>query len=91
MPGGSADTTGLYLSVNEKDVRKLGVYKPPVAAGRASGNLMYSIVPGKPEKSILLYRMKSEDPGIMMPESGRALVHSEGIRLIESWIKNYDK
>jgi hypothetical protein len=52
---------------------------------------MYSIVPGKPEKSILLYRMKSEDPGIMMPESGRALAHSEGIRLIESWIKNYDK
>ena len=89
--GGSADTTGLYLSVNEKDVRKLGVNKPPVAAGRASGNLMYSIVPGKPEKSILLYRMKSEDPGIMMPESGRALAHSEGIRLIESWIKNYDK
>ena len=87
----SADTTGLYLSVNEKDVRKLGVNKPPVAAGRASGNLMYSIVPGKPEKSILLYRMKSEDPGIMMPESGRALAHSEGIRLIESWIKNYDK
>ena len=39
MPGGSADTTGLYLSVNEKDVRKLGVNKPPVAAGRASGIL----------------------------------------------------
>ena len=41
---------------------------------------------GKPEKSILLYRMKSEDPGIMMPESGGSS-HSEGIRLIESWIK----
>jgi hypothetical protein len=27
----------------------------------------------------------------MMPESGRALAHSEGIRLIESWIKNYGK
>tara|TARA_B100000035_G_C20979648_1_gene544833 strand:- start:235 stop:1257 length:1023 start_codon:yes stop_codon:yes gene_type:complete len=91
MPGGSADTTGLYLTVNEKDIRKLGVNKPPVAAGRASGNLMYSIVPGKPDKSILLYRMKSQDPGIMMPESGRALAHSEGIRLIESWIKNYNK
>ena len=91
MPGGSADTTGLYLTVNEKDIRKLGVNKPPVAAGRASGNLMYSIVPGKPDKSILLYRMKSQDPGIMMPESGRALAHSEGIRLIENWIKNYNK
>ena len=91
MPGGSADTTGLYLTVHEKDIRKLGVNKPPVAAGRASGNLKYSIVPGKPEKSILLYRMKSQDPGIMMPESGRTLAHSEGIRLIETWIKNYKK
>ena len=91
MPGDSADTTGLYLSVNERDVRKLVVNKPPEAAGRASVNIMYSIDPGKPEKSILLYRMKSEDPGIMMPESGRALAHSEGIRLIESWIKNYGK
>ena len=50
-----------------------------------------SIVPGKPEESILLHRMISLDPGVMMPESGRALAHSEGIRLIESWIKNYDK
>lgn len=66
----------------------LGIYKKPVATGRGSNNLKYSIVPGNPEESILLYRMKSLDPGVMMPESGRALEHSEAIELIGKWIKN---
>ena len=32
--------------------------------------------------------MESLDPGIMMPESGRALQHKEAIELINEWIKN---
>ncbi len=86
IPGGSADTTGLYLNFTEKDQEQLGIYKKPVAAGRASGNLKYSIVPGHSDDSILLFRMKSLDPGIMMPESGRALADKAGIKLIEDWI-----
>ena len=86
IPGGSADTTGLYLNFTEQDKEQIGIYKKPVAAGRASGNLKYSIVPGHPEDSILLYRMKSLDPGIMMPESGRALSDETGIKLITDWI-----
>jgi len=86
IPGGSADTTGLYLNFTEKDQEQLGIYKKPVAAGRASGNLEYSIVPGHPDNSIMLYRMKSLDPGIMMPESGRALADEAGIKLITDWI-----
>ncbi|MBD62797.1 MAG: hypothetical protein CMD68_01800 [Gammaproteobacteria bacterium] len=86
ISGGSADTTGLYLNYTEQDKEQLGVYKKPVAAGRASGNLKYSIVPGNPDDSILLYRMKSLDPGIMMPESGRALSDEKGIKLITEWI-----
>ena len=86
IPGGSADTTGLYLNLTEKRKEHLGIFKKPVAAGRASGNLKYSIVPEKPDESIFLYRMKSLDPGIMMPESGRALAHKEGIDLISTWI-----
>lgn len=88
IEGGSADTTGLYLDFNEDRKIHLGVYKKPIAAGRASNNLSYSIVPGDPESSILLYRMKSLDPGIMMPESGRALEHKEATELITKWIKN---
>jgi len=86
IPGGSADTTGLYVNFTEKDQEQLGIYKKPVAAGRASGNLKYSIVPGHPNDSIMLFRMKSLDPGIMMPESGRALADKTGIKLIEDWI-----
>ena len=86
IPGGSADTTGLYLNFTEINQEKLGIYKKPVAAGRASGNLKYSIVPGHSDKSIMLFRMKSLDPGIMMPESGRALADDAGIKLISEWI-----
>ena len=52
---------------------------------------MYDIVPGKPEKSILLYRMKTNDPGIAMPEIGREQLHKEGIKLIDTWIKSMNK
>ncbi|MDA1341436.1 MAG: hypothetical protein O3B36_01220 [Proteobacteria bacterium] len=86
IPGGSADTTGLYLNLTEDTKEHIGIFKKPVAAGRASGNLKYSIVPGEPNESILLYRMKSLDPGIMMPESGRALADKKGVSLISDWI-----
>jgi uncharacterized repeat protein (TIGR03806 family) len=86
MPSGSADTTGLYLQLTETDNMKLGIFKKPVAAGRASGDLKYSIVPGKPDESIMLNRMKSLDPGEMMPESGRTTTHVEGISIVNDWI-----
>ena len=86
IEGGSADTTGLYLDFTENRKIHLGYFKKPIAAGRASNNLRYSLVPGKPDESILLYRMESLDPGIMMPESGRALQHTEAIDLLRKWI-----
>jgi uncharacterized repeat protein (TIGR03806 family) len=88
IPGGAADTTGLYLMLEETNKKSLGFYKKPVAAGKASFNLKYSIVPKKPNQSILLRRMESMDPGIMMPESGRALKHVEGIEVISEWINS---
>ncbi len=44
------------------------------------------IVPGDPDNSILLYRMLSNDPGIMMPELGRTIAHDPGLVLIRQWI-----
>lgn len=85
---GPAKNTGLYLSYTEKDLYRLGFNKPPVAAGRGSGGLHYDIVAGQPEKSILLYRINSVDPGIMMPEVGRKMIHTEGVALISDWIKS---
>jgi uncharacterized repeat protein (TIGR03806 family) len=84
--GGPARTTGLDLTWGAHEPVKLGVYKFPVAAGRGSGDRLYGIVPGKPDESILIFRMTSLDPGVMMPELGRRLVHTEGVELLREWI-----
>jgi uncharacterized repeat protein (TIGR03806 family) len=84
---GPAKTSGMFLAYNEKEPIKYGILKTPVAAGKGSGGRKFGIVPGKPEQSILLYRIESIDPGEMMPEVGRKLQHKEGIQLIKDWIK----
>lgn len=84
---GPANTSGLFLDVFVQDKSQLGVFKPPIAAGRASGNQLYDIVPGKPNESILLDRLESNDPGIKMPEIGRNSVPTEGVELVRQWIK----
>lgn len=85
-PKGSASNSGLYLDGSAKDLAAYGIGKRPVAAGRASGDLDFIIEPGKPDRSILIARMKSTDPGIAMPELGRATAHAEGIELLEEWV-----
>lgn len=84
---GPAVTSGLFLDWKTTDSTAYGFYKTPVAAGRGSGNLKYDILPQKPSESILLYRLASIDPGEMMPEVGRKVVHTEGVELIREWIK----
>jgi len=85
---GPAQTSGLLLDWRETNPTKSGIFKTPVAAGKGTGGLQYSIVPHKPEASILLYRINNIDPGEMMPELGRSVVHEEGVALIREWIKN---
>ena len=84
---GGANSTGLYLDLTESRPTHLGINKKPVATGRGSGGLEYSISPGEAQDSILLYRMISTDPGVMMPESGRSLSHYEAIEMIAEWIE----
>jgi uncharacterized repeat protein (TIGR03806 family) len=83
---GAADTSGLWLDAGTDETRRLGLCKPPVAAGQGTGDHMFDIVPGKPDDSILIYRMSSLDPGAMMPEVGRATVHEEGVAVVRDWI-----
>ncbi|MEO9964316.1 MAG: SO2930 family diheme c-type cytochrome [Reichenbachiella sp.] len=84
---GPAKNSGLNLSIFETDDYRLGVNKKPVAAGRGSANLKYSIVPTHPDQSILVHRMQTTEPGTMMPELGRTVPHEEGLALIREWIK----
>ena len=87
-PDGPASTSGLNLSVHERNPTAWGIMKTPVAAGRGSGGRSYDIVPGRPDESILLYRMESTDPGVMMPEVARKVTHKEGVALVREWIKS---
>ena len=64
--------------------------KPPVAVGRGSGDRPYDIFPGRPDDSILLYRMQQTEPEIAMPELGRSTVHVEAVALIREWIVAMD-
>ncbi len=85
-PRGVASNSGLFLNLEETRAAALGVGKGPVAAGRGSGGLKVGIEPGHPEQSILLYRMASDEPGVMMPELGRTITHDEGLALVRAYI-----
>jgi len=85
-PAGAASNSGLFLEWSRRDPAALGIGKRPVAAGRGSGGRDFAIQPGDPDASILIYRMESTDPGIAMPELGRATVHAEGVALLREWI-----
>ena len=89
-PIGAARTTGLDLSLTQTDTSQVGVWKTPVAAGRGSGGLLYNLVPGKPEESIVFLRIASLEPQVMMPELGKRLIHDEGVQLIREWIASLD-
>jgi uncharacterized repeat protein (TIGR03806 family) len=85
-PRGMASNTGLYLDLEEQKPARLGIGKRPAAAGKGAGDLEFDLAPGKPDASIIAYRMASTDPGVMMPELGRSLVHDEGLALVRAYI-----
>lgn len=86
QPGGGASNSGLDLRWEQPDAHAIGIFKRPVAAGRGAGGHEFSILPGQPDKSILLYRMDSAEPGIAMPEIGKASVDTQGAAAVRRWI-----
>lgn len=89
-PGGEGASTGLDLRWEQHEPVAYGVKKQPTAAGPASRGYLHAIHPGAPDRSFLLNRMRATDPVIMMPRTGRTLVHREGVALIEAWIAGMD-
>jgi len=84
--GGPASNSGLFLDAGEADPVRLGIGKRPAAAGRGAGDRLFDIVAGEPDRSILLYRVESTEPGVMMPELGRHLADLDATALIRAWI-----
>lgn len=89
-PSATASNSGLDLRWEQRDPAAIGIMKRPVAAGRGSGGLLFDVVPGKPEESILTHRMASAEPGVAMPELGKATVDPEGVEAVERWISSLE-
>lgn len=87
-PRGTAANSGLQLAVEIERPSAIGVLKTPVAAGRGTGGLHFDILPGQPKASIILYRVRSVEGGIMMPEFGRTQIDEEGAALLSEWIES---
>ncbi len=86
QPGATASNSGLDLRWEQSDPQKIGIMKRPVAAGRGAGDLLFDVVPGHPEQSILAHRMSSLEGGVAMPELGKSTLHEEGIETVDRWI-----
>lgn len=87
---GPADTSGLFFEPDTAHGPHLGLCKTPVAAGGGTGGRPYDITPGDPDRSIIVHRMETGDPGAMMPELGRAVTHTEGVALVKAWIEEME-
>lgn len=46
------------------------------------------VTPGNIERSMLYYRVNTENPSYRMPLHGRTLIHEEGVQLIKNWINS---
>lgn len=84
--GGGASKSGLIFLATETDPAKYGVCKVPAAAGPGTGGRPHDIVPGDPDRSIILFRMNSLDPEIKMPELPNRVIDVRGVQLIHDWI-----
>ena len=84
--GGLASNSGLFLDWHETNPTGWGIHKRPTAAGRGSGDDLFVIEPGHPDQSILVHRIASTEPGVLMPELGRTVVDEKGLALIREWI-----
>jgi len=85
QPGGTAGYTGVDLGLGHFDAAKFGVCKHPNSAGNM-GDRRYDLVPGRPDDSILVYRLESIAPKVVMPQIGRDVAHTEGVALIREWV-----
>jgi len=79
-------TSQLFLNHDNVDLFRLGECKRPGSAGSGYGGLVFDIVPGDPDASILYFRTHTMQVGAMMPLLGRSITHARGTELLHAWI-----
>lgn len=79
-------TSQLFLNHDNADLFHLGTCKRPGSAGAGNGGLVFDIVPGSPDASILYFRTHTTQVGAMMPLLGRSIAHARGSELLHAWI-----
>lgn len=87
QPGGQGGYTGVDFRLTQQDISQEGLCKSPNSAGFV-GALRFDLVPGRPDDSILIYRLESVAPKISMPALSRDVVHEEGVQLLREWISS---
>lgn len=84
--GVQGQTSQLFLNHDNDDAFRLGLCKRPGSAGEGTGGLTFDLVPGRPDESILLFRVETEEVGAMMPLLGRSVRHTRGAEVLRAWI-----
>lgn len=82
-----ARLTGLHLDIDESDPVDLGRCRRPNSAGNGTGGRSFDLVPGDPEMSILVWRMRSTDPALRMPQLPNNFVDESGVAVVSRWIQ----
>ena len=86
---GGGETWNASPGVDARRARARRRASPQHADGPALGLINAPLVdPGNPAGSVLMARVKSNDPDLRMPPLGRNMVDEEGARLLEQWIRS---
>lgn len=88
-PHGLASNTNMQVEWTRDfttSATEFGVCQKPISFGGDAGD--YVIEPGDAEKSLMIFRMNTNDGGDKMPSLGREIIHAEGVELISAWINS---
>lgn len=83
------DYRSIRLAFSEtSNLQNIGVCQEP--EGTSEEGITHVIAPQNIERSMMYFRMSTNDPAYMMPLVGRSIIHTEGIQLMEEWINSLE-
>ena len=87
--GGTANANGLFINWDyDEEGIHTGIFKIPTNFN--APGFQYDIVPGRPDESILLYRMTQTEAPAVMPQLSRSINDDMGIEIIREYILNLE-